>query len=47
MINILLTFKDEINAFLKNNAIYLCIGLIALILVVVFLIILLNKKKQK
>lgn len=44
--NILLTFKDDINAFLKNNALYLCLGIIALILIVIFLIFVINRKKK-
>jgi len=47
MLNILLTFKDDINAFLKSNALYICLGIIGLILITLFLILFLNRKKIK
>ena len=43
----MLTFKDDVNAFLKNNALYLSLGLIALILLTFFLILFINRKKEK
>ena len=47
MINVVLTFKDDLNAFLKNNAIWLAIGLVSLIIIAISLIFILGKKAKK
>lgn len=44
---ILVTFKDELNAFLKSGALYIAIGLAALIVVGIVLLLVLNRKKKK
>ena len=45
MINIIFsTFKDDFNAFLKENGIFLAIGLVVSIIFVIVIIVL-NKKK--
>jgi len=46
MVRLLLTFKEDLNNFLKNNALYLCIALVILIAITVFLIIFLNRKNK-
>ena len=47
MNSIILTFKDDLNAFLKNNAIWIAVAIIGLILVSVFLIVFLGKRAKK
>ena len=43
---IALVFKDALNEFLKNNAIWLALGFIVLIGLTVFLILFLNRKRS-
>ena len=35
---LLTTFKDSFNAFLKNNALYLALGVVALIIIAIMII---------
>lgn len=46
MLIIALTFKEELNLFLKNNALYLALGFIGLILLTIFLILFFSKKRK-
>ena len=39
--------KDDFNAFLKNNALWIALVLVAIIAVVIFLILFLNRKNKK
>ena len=44
---ILVTFKDEINAFLKSGAFYIALGLAILIVAGIVFLLVFNKKKKK
>ena len=44
---ILVTFKDEVNAFLRSGAFYIALGLAILIVVGIVFLLVLNHKKKK
>ena len=44
---ILVTFKDEINAFLKSGAFYIALGLAILIVAGIVFLLVFNRKKKK
>ena len=43
---ILSTFSDNLNAFLKTNALFIALGIVTLIVVSLVLLIVLNRKKN-
>lgn len=47
MTNVILTFKDDVNLFLKNGAFFLALGVVLIILIAILLIIFLGKRNQK
>ena len=44
---ILVTFKDEINAFLKSGAFWIALGLAILIVIGIVCLLVFNRKKKK
>ena len=47
MNSVILTFKDDLNAFLKNNALWIALVIVGLIAISVLLIVLLGKRAKK
>ena len=44
---ILVTFKDEVNAFLRSGAFYIALGIAVLIVVGIVLLLVFSRKKKK
>ncbi len=44
---ILVTFKDEVNAFLRSGAFYIALGIAVLIVVGIVLLVVFSRKKKK
>lgn len=44
---ILLTFKDDLNAFLKSGALYIALAVVLLIILAIIFLIWKRKKKEK
>ena len=47
MTNLVLTFKDDVNAFLKNNALWMALVLVGAILITILVILIFAKKAKK
>lgn len=44
---VLATFKDAVNEFLRSGALYIALGIVAVIIATIVLMLVLNRKKKK